>query len=221
MAYQRIIDLSYPLVPGKEARRLDVRMINSDAVADVVLLPDQWYTMHYIDMVSHLGTHVEVPLHYQRDGADLARIPVETFLGEAVILDLRSLPDSSGISTEQLRNAAAKAGGIRSGDIVFGWLGWSRYYRTDRYMKNPYFSTESLRWLMDQGIKLLGVDASGIENPADPEHPAHSTIFQAGVPLIENLTALDQLSRDRVFVSALPVAICGLEAFPVRVVAME
>jgi len=38
---------------------------------------------------------------------------------------------------------------------------------------------------------------------------------------IENLANLDQLTRSRVTVSALPIAVRGLEAFPLRVIAGE
>ncbi len=222
MQYQRIIDLSHPLSPGKEKRRMDVEMVNSDRIAGVIQRPGQWYIMHYINMVNHIGTHVEVPLHCMEDGLDLSSIPPDTFVGEAVILDLRGLSAGSAISAQQVQDAAAAVdGGIRKGDIVFANLGWSRHYGDDRYMHNPYFTAEPLQWLVDEGMKLLGADAMGIENPKDSERPAHMTIFRAGVPLIENLTGLDQLSKTRVFVSALPVVIEKLDAFPVRVVAME
>jgi len=61
----------------------------------------------------------------------------------------------------------------------------------------------------------------GVEVPGSEEHINHSALFVKGIPLIENLANLDQLSRSRFMVYALPIAVDGLEAFPLRVVAVE
>jgi arylformamidase len=112
----------------------------------------------------------------------------------------------------QVQEAAARAGGIRPGNIVFGQMG-----------KTQYFSTPALEWLVAQGMKLMGVDSAGVELAHDTTHANvnHLTLFRAGIPLIENLTNLDQLTRSRVQVYALPVPVSGLDAFPLRVIAVE
>ncbi len=86
-----------------------------------------------------------------------------------------------------------------------------------------YFSTAGLQWLVDQGIKLMGVDSMGVELSHDDTHANvnHLLLFRAGIPLIENLTNLDQVSRPRVQVYALVVPVQRLDAFPLRVIAVE
>ncbi len=49
----------------------------------------------------------------------------------------------------------------------------------------------------------------------------HLLLFRAGIPLIENLANLEQLTHSRVVVYALPVPVKGLDAFPLRVIAVE
>lgn len=49
----------------------------------------------------------------------------------------------------------------------------------------------------------------------------HLILFRAGIPLIENLGHLDRLTQSRVQVYALPVPVKGLDAFPLRVIAVE
>jgi len=49
----------------------------------------------------------------------------------------------------------------------------------------------------------------------------HLLLFRAGIPLVENLAHLDKLTQDRVQVFALPVPVKGLDAFPLRVIAIE
>jgi len=116
------------------------------------------------------------------------------------------------VTLEQVQAAAEKAGGVRRGDIVFGQMG-----------KTSYFSTAALQWLVAQGMKLMGVDSGGVELAHDETHANvnHLTLFRANIPLIENLTNLDELTQSRVRVYALPVPVKGLDAFPLRVIAVE
>ena len=86
-----------------------------------------------------------------------------------------------------------------------------------------YFSTAALQWLVDQGMKLMGVDSAGVELVNDETHANvnHLLLFRAGIPVIENLAHLDQLTQARVKVYALPVPVKDLDAFPLRVIAVE
>ena len=218
----KIVDLSHVIEPGKAGRKFSLEMVGAETVnPNVVRLENQWYIMHNISMVSHIATHIEAPYHILKDQADLATLPLETLMGPAVVLDLRGCPRKSAIGIEAVRSAAEKAGGIRKGDIVFGNLGGAPFYGTEQYGQSPYFPPETIGWLADQGMKLMGVDAGGVEVPGSEEHVSHHALFLRGIPLIENLANLDGLSKSRVQVYAFPVGVRGLEAFPVRVVAVE
>ena len=218
----RIVDLSHVITPGKTGRKFALEMVGAETVnPNVVRLEGQWYIMHNINMVSHIGTHIEAPYHLFKSRADLANIRLEQLMGEAVLLDLRHCLRKSSITARQVEEASAKAGGIRTGDIVFCNLGCARFYGTEEYGTSPYFSPEAIQWLVSRGMKLMGVDASGVEVPGSEDHVNHSALFVRGVPLIENLANLDRLSRTRFTVYAFPIAVEGLEAFPLRVVAVE
>lgn len=172
----------------------------------------EWYVMSDVELMNHVGTHIETPFHCLKEGADLAQIELDALVGEAVILDLREAEAEGGVTLEQVQAAAQRAGGVRQGDIVFGQMG-----------KTRYFSTAGLKWLVEQGIKLMGVDSGGVELAHDQTHANvnHLLLFRNNIPLIENLTNLDQLTQSRVQVYALPVPVSGLDAFPLRVIAIE
>jgi arylformamidase len=219
---KRIIDLSHVLDPGKAGRKFTIEMVGAETVnPNVVRLENQWYIMHNVNMVSHIGTHIEAPYHLLKDRDDLAELPLEMLMGKAAILDLRESPRGSAVSIAQVKNAAEKAGGIHQGDIVFCNLGGAPFYGTDHYRLTPYFVPEAIAWLVAQGMKLMGVDATGVEVPGSEEHVNHRTLFENNVPLIENLANLNNLTQSRVEVFALPIAVRGLEAFPLRVIALE
>jgi arylformamidase len=96
-----------------------------------------------------------------------------------------------------------------------------RFYGTPAYKQNPFFSTKAIQWLIQQGMKMMGVDASGVEIPGSESHENHNALFEKEIPLIENLTGFDRITKARVQVYAFPIAVEGLESFPVRVVAFQ
>ena len=211
----RIIDLTRIIQPtGPDAERKFVVNIHN-ALAEIpgkTRPAGEWYVMSDVALMNHVGTHIEMPFHCLKEGADLSQIPVEQLCGQAVLLDLSDAEAEFGVTLEQVQNAARKAGGVHPGDIAFGRMGPTKY-----------FSTQGLAWLVDQGIKLMGVDSGGVELSHDTTHANvnHLLLFRAGIPLIENLTNLDALTRSRVQVYALPVPVRGLDAFPLRVIAVE
>ena len=211
---ERIVDLTRVIEPtGPDAQRKFVVNIH-DALEEIpgkVRPEGEWYVMSDVELMNHVGTHIEVPFHCLRQGADLAQIPVEQLVGPAVILDLRDAEAEGGVTLAQVQAAAKAAGGIKGGDIVFGQMGSTRY-----------FATEALVWLVEQKIKLMGVDSGGVELSHDTTHSNvnHLVLFRAGIPLIENLTNLDQVPQPRATVYALPVPVTGLDAFPLRVIAV-
>jgi arylformamidase len=216
----KLVDLSHTLHPSGEKRRFSVERINANQVADVPLLPGQWYIMHNVNMVSHIGTHIEVPYHINPDGADTARLPLEQLVGEAVVLDLTGMDANIAVSLEQIKAAAERAGGIHAGDLVLLHTGWDRFWDQPQYANPPYLSAEAMQWLVDQKVGLVGIDTHGAELPWSEEHTNHHIMMDRGIPHVENLRNLGALDRSRVFLFAAPIAIEGLESFPVRVVAV-
>lgn len=212
---ERMIDLTRVIQPtAPDAQRKFVVRVH-DALEEIPgkERPEgEWYVMTDVDLMGHVGTHIETPFHCLKEGADLSQIPLDQLGGDAVILNLVEAKAEGGVTLQQVQDAAQAAGGVRKGDIVFCRMG-----------PTPYFSTAPLKWLVEQGMKMMGVDSGGVELAHDKTHANvnHLVLFRAGIPLIENLTNLNRISRPRVKVYALPVPVRGLDAFPLRVIAVE
>ncbi|MBI4582090.1 MAG: cyclase family protein [Planctomycetes bacterium] len=221
MNTKQIVDLSHPLIPGKTSRKFNIQQVGAETVAPVQRLADQWYIMHNIEMVNHIGTHVEMPYHLRRDGADLLEFPVERTLGPARVLDIGSPPPGTAVGLDDLKQAARRAGGVQPGEVVLVRTGWSDRFDTPEYLKSPWFRAEGLSWLVDQGMVMLGVESGGVEELSSTTHESHYALFDRGVPLIENLANMQALGdRKQVICVCTPLAIGGLEAFPIRVLAI-
>ncbi len=220
--YQHVVELSHVIHPGRERRPFEIELVGADQIdSQLPRAAGQWYVMGNLKFTAHVGTHIETPFHCLPHGEDLSRISAERLVGEAVVLDLRSFPPRHKITLDEFQQAAARAGGIQPGDIVFCHTGYSQYYGTDEYKQAPGFAGEALEWMVAQGVKLMGVDSSGIETRDVPNNAYHTILFDRGICLIENLTNLGAVTKSRVMVCALPLAVEGLEAIPLRVIALE
>lgn len=213
----RLVDLTHVIEPETGARPVHVERVPApEAVPD-----GMWYIMHRVDMLlNHVGTHIETPYHVRPEGKDLATVPLENLCGEAVVLDLTAVPGGGVVSLDDVKRAAEKAGGIRRGDIVLG-----RFDYDGEADANRNFSAEAIAYLVDAGIKMMGVDLPGVEVPhSDPRainQHNHHQLLDNDICLIERVANLAALTKSRVFVVAAPVPISGLDSFPIRMIALE
>lgn len=218
MPRPRIVELSHRIVPGKEHFKLETRVDDVTSILpQVTHRPDVWYVLGEVTYCTHVGTHIEVPFHHLRDGADVADFPFRQLVGPLVVLDFRHKKDQEAISLAELMAFDAR---IRQGDIVFIWTGMDKHYRTERWNEQPHLTIQANAWLVEKGIACLGSDAAGLEVPGTDCQPNHQAIFQAGIPMIESLTNLDQVRDGQYVVFILPLPIEGLEASPLRIIAV-
>lgn len=215
MRKYKAIDLTHILLPGKEQNTVEVRQHGEPRhgpTGDI---------MSEISMMSHSGTHVELPLHFYADGRDTSDFPPSAFIGPAIRLDFRHKETNEAISLSDI----LAAGDVRVGDIVILWEGRDKLYRTKDSHSRPYLSEEAGVWLvLDRKIKLLGTDSSGFEvRGGDKPHPNHHLFFKAGteVPVVECLCNLEKIPKDRFFFVGLPIPVKGLDASPIRAIALE
>jgi arylformamidase len=214
-----IVDLSHRLVPGKQRFKLDIRRYSVDEyIPEYKVAEGEWYIMEDIEICTHVGTHVEAPYHAIKDGKKAADIDFTTLIGMAVVLDFTDKGHDEAITRSEI---AERGKGIIEGDIVLIKTGLSKYYGTKKYLR-PYLKLGALDWLIEKGIKCLGVDCSGIEDrTAGDGEINHKKLFSNNIPLIEDMNNLDKLNDSRVFLFALPLPIEGLDASPIRPIAVE
>ncbi|MBC7234605.1 MAG: cyclase family protein [Chloroflexi bacterium] len=216
LAKYRLVDLTHIIEPESGPRPVHIERVP----APHAVPGGMWYIMHRVELtLNHVGTHIEAPYHVRQEGMDVAEIPLERLCGEAVVLDLRFTEPGGVVTEADVRQAAERAGGIRPGDIVLG------RFDPQGPGSNRNFQAEAIRYLVDAGMKLMGVDLNGVELPqSDPRAEAqynHHQLLDRDICLIEQVAHLDRLTKSRVTVFALPIPIKGLDSFPIRLVALE
>ncbi|MDX1707817.1 MAG: hypothetical protein R3274_04410, partial [Desulfobacterales bacterium] len=81
-------------------------------------------------------------------------------------------------------------------------------------------SPASAEWMVNRGVKLVGIDYLSIQMFADVEPVTHRTLLEAGVIIIEGLD-LRQASPGNYELICLPLKLAGSEGAPVRAVLIE
>jgi len=168
----------------------------------------------YVSMSSHIGTHVDVPLHFIDGGKTTAQIDLSKYCGQAVCLDVPNvkadvLLDFSGVleSNKSL---------IKPGDIVIFHTGWEDMVGTPKYFEYPEFAPATGEQLSKYGINGIGFDLPSVDHGG----AVHRDILGRDIGIIESLINLKPLIGRRFYFSAVPLKFeCG-DGSPVRAYAV-
>ncbi|MGQ9630368.1 MAG: cyclase family protein [bacterium] len=205
----RIVDLSYLVVPpGSEDRPFE---ISRGYLADRAYKYD-------VKTHSHVGTHVEAPAHFFDGGKDTTELPLTSFMGRGIVLDVLDATAHRAITPEYLEEAIGDI--IREGDIVICRNLDSESKRSRETM--PHLTPEAAEWLRDHKIKMLGIDNNfrlGEDVPSGRK--LHDILMSHNVTLIEWLDNLGELRRREFFFIALPFKVKQMDSSWVRAIAIE
>ena len=112
----RVIDLTHtiregmPVYPGTEPPVLAAaNSYEKDGFKETML-----------SMFSHTGTHVDPPAHLFAGRTTLDAFPPEQFIGRALVIDCRDLPEGAAITMDRVRPYGDKA---RQADFLLFNLG--------------------------------------------------------------------------------------------------
>ena len=248
----KIIDLSVPLEDSvSEPLRvtIDYQIHPSTAAvmasffgATVEDLPDRLgWANEVFTACSHNGTHVDAPYHYfPTCGGERARtideLPLEWFFSDGVVLDFSHKPRGALIEPQELEHELQRIGyQLKPFDIVLIRTDADHYWGTAEYFHaGAGMSAAATRWLIEAGIKVMGIDAWGWDQPfwamrerflatKDPAviWEAHRVGRDLEYCQIEKLANLASLPKPFGFkVSCLPVKLKGGSAGWSRVVAI-
>ncbi len=173
------------------------------------------FALDLITMIGNTGTYLDSPFHRYADGGDLASLPLETLVG--LRAEVFHVQDASarGIPAEVFFERPREA---LAGAAVLLHTGWSRHFGTPEYASGaPYLSEAGVRHLVDAGVALVGIDSLNIDDTeAGGTRPAHSLLLDAGIHVVEHLTALDRLPASGARFTAVPPRVEGFGTFPVR-----
>ena len=175
-----------------------------------------------IDMVANTGTYLDAPFHRFEKGADLSELPLASLADlPGRLVRFEGAPKRGVSISDLVASLGADSMSLR-GSAILVRTGWSRHWQTDAYFRDaPFLTREGAVFLADAAVALVGIDSYNIDDVGDTSRPAHSILLKAGIPIVEHLCALDQLSRDPFRFFAVPVKVRDFGTFPVRAFAIS
>ena len=217
--HRTIVDLSHPITdgmvtyPGLPEPAISDHMTRREAEGKYA--PGVTFQIGRIEMVGNTGTYLDSPFHRYEEGSDLSDLDLDRLVDvEAIALDL------SGRSERAVDIAQVESHDV-TGRAVLLHTGWDLRWGTPAYgVDAPYLTAAAARWLVDRSPALVGIDSVNIDDPNDPERPAHSTLLAAGIPIVEHLCHLDRLPSRGFRFTAVPAPVRGFSSFPIRAVAV-
>ncbi len=160
-----------------------------------------------LTLSTHSGAHADAPLHYTAGAASIAAVGLEPYLGECLVIDARGcgplveprhLPPLGGARRVLLRTYEA-----------FPHDAWDSRFTA--------VAPATIEALAAQNVILIGLDSPSLDPETSKTMAAHHAVARADMRVLEGLV-LDDVPPGRYELIALPLAIAGADAAPVRAV---
>lgn len=127
-----------------------------------------------VTLTTHSGTHVDAPYHYHptsggRPARTIDEVPLRWLMGDGVVLDMCHCDRVEGIREHHVRAELERIGyELRPYDIVLVRTDVSKRFGEPGYdLLHPGLRRDATAWLVGQGVRLIGIDAWGIDRAFD------------------------------------------------------
>ena len=222
----RIIDLSIDL----DAKTFHMRSydgLKKNMEFDVEIIKDYpgglGQIVRGVHMRLHAGSHIDAPSHMLKGGLDMHQVPLEAFIGDAVVADIRHRGGMEAITIADLEKAVGDV--LQPGDRVLLRTDVNETYdgSPEWIARSPYIDPPAIDWMGENGVSLVGFDFYHGNGPreASPTYSTSHHCADAGVLTMPYIRNLGAISKRRFTLIALPLKVIDVEASPVRAVALE
>lgn len=188
----------------------------------------------------HATTHIDAPWHYSPTtngvkSKTIDEIPLEWCYGEGLVIDMKHKKDFDPITRNDIELFLIENNlKIQPNMIVLIKTGRDIYNGTKNFHKiGTGMSAEATNWLIDMGIKVMGIDSWGWDVPLQyqmkkAKETNNSELFWEAHLVgknkeychMEQLVNLDALPYSGFKIAVFPLKIVGASAAPARVVAL-
>lgn len=205
-----MIDISVPIHQGLPVWP-DGAMIEIYRIADMD--KGSICNVSQLGMTTHMGTHIDAPLHFINGAKPTSSIPLDRLVGDCYVAEIKGKPF---ITASDLAMANIPAGTqklLLKTDNSRLWENYSHsFYEDFCALKN-----NAAEWIIDFGIHLIGIDYLSIAPFHDPPEIVHRTLLQAEVVILETID-LRFVDPGLYELICLPLKIANVDGNPSRAV---
>jgi arylformamidase len=213
---RRIIDISQtlsarvPVWPGDP----NVEIATLSSAGDTRLsAEDPASGVSRLTLSTHAGTHVDPPAHFIAGAGTVEHLPLDVLIGpawvahiggpgpiSAAMLDAARLPASTARLLLRTENSDRPHDAFDPGFVAL--------------------TADAAGWLLERGVRLIGVDGPSVEPYVAPGHPVHRTLLPQSVILLEGLV-LKGVAEGAYELICLPLSIAAGDGAPARAVLVQ
>jgi arylformamidase len=167
-----------------------------------------------LSISTHIGTHIDPPYHFIKDGVSLDKAPLEVFIGPARVIDAGDATsiDAALLSSFDLDGASR---------VLFKTRNSRFWSETKEFQQDfVYLETDAAEALVARGVKLVGIDYLSIEKFDFEKPTTHWTLLGNDVYIVEGLD-LSAIAPGDYELICLPLKIKDGDGGPARVVLRE
>jgi arylformamidase len=207
------MDISVPLSPGLPVWPGDPRIVleRYRVLGDGSVSNDS-----HLACSVHAGTHVDAPGHFIENGSTVEQLPLDILMGRTWVAEALT---ADVITPDLLEDLEMPAGTTR---LLFKTRNSSIWENPEHPFKTDFvaLNADAATWIVDHGIRLVGIDYLSIQMFEDPEAPTHRILLKAGVIIVEGLN-LQDVSPGSYRLICLPLKLAGSDGAPARAVLIE
>ena len=156
-----------------------------------------------------------MPAHFIEGGAETETLPLELLVGPAWVADLTAVSEGMGITIEHLEAAMPESPVERLLLKTRNSALWGRDYFQPRFV---FLTPEAAHWLVEKGIKSVGIDYLSIEKFGGDGPKTHLAILGANGVIMEGLDLSEAEGGREYTLAFLPLKAPNLDGAPARAI---
>lgn len=198
-----------------------------------------FYSAGSFSAPEHGGTHIDAPIHFNKTGWTVDKIPLNSLIGVAVVIDVseKAVKDKDyQITIQDVLDYEKKFGEIPINSIIIFKTGYGKFYPDRAFclgtemlgaaalpnLHFPGIHPDLAKWLVDnKKPTLVGIDTPSIDYGQSKLFETHRILLGNNIPGLENVANLDEIHSHKIYLIALPIKIEHGSGGPVRIIAKE
>ncbi|NQV55630.1 MAG: cyclase family protein [Rhodospirillales bacterium] len=179
-----------------------------------------------LEILGHIGTHVDAPIHFMEDGWSIDQVPLENIIKKGRIIPLTDTEPNAMVTADMV---LATGVDFDAGVIPVLHTGWTdRAWGTQRFWDDMICLDTSVSELMiERGVSAVAIDffpEAAFWNmdgfPPGGPGPNHKLLLGNEIIIIQMLTNIGAIGDKDFTLAAVPLRLENLDGSPARVFAM-
>src|SRR5687767_6513895 len=149
-----------------------------------------------VSMGVHNGTHADAVFHFDEGGDSIDRMPLDAYVGDAVVVDLTNLFAIEGDRRRAINEMASRQIGVADLEAFSALLEQAPrlllktgVWKDSKVFPDwiPVIARDVSDWLGERKVKLLGLDLPSVDPIEAKKLVNHHALAAAGVAIVESL----------------------------------